>query len=342
MRRQDPNEELEIEALAVTERGASLSPLRYGAGPLGVHDCLVEVSACGICHSDLHMIDDDWRTTRYPLVPGHEVVGRVVARGAEAGGLEVGQRVGVGWQRSSCLRCRDCLRGDENLCARQRGTITHGHGGFASHLAIDARFCFPIPEGLSDEEAAPLLCGGITVYSGLRAAGMRGGQSIGVLGIGGLGPLAVQFAARMGNRVTAFTTSEDKAQLATDLGAAEAVLLEQGSPPRCSRPLDILLNTAPANLDWAAWLDLLDSDGTLCLVGVPSAPLKLPAFSLLSRRRRVMGSPIGGRAEMFEMLQAAVDLGVRPMIEAWPMAEADEALARLRENQVRYRAVLKM
>jgi len=331
---------MQVKAMAVMERGGTLVPFAYEAPPLGPHDVLLEVRACGICHSDLHMADDDWGIARFPLVPGHEVVGVVRERGREVSHLSPGDRVGVGWQRSSCLHCPDCLSGRENLCAESRGLIVGSPGGFADLLVADSRFCFPLPPGLPDEAAGPLLCGGVTVYSALRHAGMTSGQEVGVVGLGGLGHLAVQFASRLGNRVTAFTTSEDKVPFASRLGASHTVVVREGEKPRTERPLDILIQTVPRDPGLADFLDLLGSDGTLTFVGVPLEPIPLPVGSLLSRRRRIMASPIGGRALVAETLDVADRFGIRPVVETYPLTEAQKAFDRLRENRVRYRAVL--
>jgi uncharacterized zinc-type alcohol dehydrogenase-like protein len=188
-----------------------------------------------------------------------------------------------------------------------------------------------------------LLCGGVTVYSALRSAGMRSGQRIGVIGVGGLGHMAVLFASRLGNQVTVFTTSDDKAETASRLGAAEAVVVPAGDPPPApGRRLDLLLSTAPVSLDWPAYLEWLGSDGTMVLVAGPAEPVSFPFWSLLGKRRRIMGSPIGGRAVMTEMLGVADRFGIEPMIEVFPMAEVNRALDRVRANAVRFRAVLEV
>ncbi|MHC4945328.1 MAG: NAD(P)-dependent alcohol dehydrogenase [Planctomycetota bacterium] len=330
-----------INAMAVAEAGGTLSSWTYECPPLGPHDCLIKVKTCGICYSDVHMMDNDWQISQYPLVPGHEMVGEVVDTGAQVQQFAKGDRVGVGWQRTSCLVCRDCLEGHENLCNDTQGVITHGHGGFADHLVMDSRFCFPLPEALSTEKAGPLLCGGITVFSALLHAGMTSGQHIGVIGVGGLGHMAVQFASRMGNCVTVFTTSKDKAEFARILGAHEAVALEGGKvPDKLDVPLDILLNTVHVHLDWNAYLNLLGSDGVLTYVGVPAGPSEIDLTSLLFKRRRVMASPIGGRADMYRMLDIAAQLGIEPMVETFPLSECNAAIEKVRENRVRYRAVL--
>lgn len=330
----------EIRGWAAFEQGERIRPYTYSSGELGEQECLLRVISCGICHSDLHMLDNDWRMSRYPLIPGHEVVGEVVEVGKHIHHLKPGMRVGVGWQRSACLSCSTCLEGNENLCDEQQGLITNGHGGFADHLVVDAHFAFPLTDGLSDQHTGPLLCGGVTAYSALHYAGMTSGQHIGVIGIGGLGHLAVQFAARLGNKVTVFTTSEDKASFASELGAHDAIVVPRGeSPTAPKQPLDILLNTVPATLDWASYLELLKADGTFTLVAGPGK-LTLPFPALMSKRRRVMGSVIGGRAIMTKMLEVADTFGIEPVIETFAFEDVNEALQKVKENTIRYRAVL--
>lgn len=330
---------MNILAMAASEPRSQLQSWSYQTQTVQPFDCIVKVLACGICHSDIHMIDNDWRISRYPLVPGHEIVGEVIETGSLAT-VKTGDRVGIGWQRSSCMRCDDCWRGNENLCEFSEGVITHGHGGYASHVQIDSRFCFPIPPEIPTEAAGPLLCGGATVYSALRLAGMGSGQRIGVIGIGGLGHMAVLFASRLGNDVTVFTTSPEKAEQAASLGAQEAVVCKPGERPKTRRKLDIIINTVPVGLDWKAYLNLLDSDGTLTFVGVPAEPASIPIDTLLGKRRRVTASVIAGRFVIRDMLRLAASHGVHPLIETFPLSEANRAVEKVRANAVRYRAVL--
>lgn len=331
---------MQVKAWAAMSVGSNLMPFEYELEIEGPYEVLVEVETCGICHSDIHMIDNDWGMSRYPLVPGHEVIGKVVAMGEAVEGLALGQRVGIGWQASACMTCPDCLAGNENLCDANKGLIVTGGGGFASHVKVDGRFAFPLPEGLPPE-ASPLLCGGVTVYSALRAAGMRSGQQIGVIGLGGLGHMAVLFASRLGNSVTVFTTTPAKAEQARQLGADVAVLLPRdGRAPKPNQRLHILLVTVSQSLDWQGFLEWLGSDGTLAIVGAVAKPLEIPLWALLRKRRRVMASPIGGRAIMIEMLDLAARLGIRPQVEAFPMKEVNSAIEKVRNNQIRYRAVL--
>jgi uncharacterized zinc-type alcohol dehydrogenase-like protein len=287
------------------------------------------------------MIHDDWDISRYPLVPGHEVIGEVVEVGSQVTHLKTGDRVGVGWQQGACMQCRDCLKGHQNLCDQAEGLIVSGYGGFADYMVVDSRFAFLLPEGISTESAGPILCGGVTVYAGLRNAGMGSGQEIGVIGIGGLGHLAVQFASRLGNRVTVFTTSADKAEFATQLGAHEAILVPAGgSPPLPVNRLNIIINTANQALDWLGYVNYLDSNGTFVFVGMPSEPLTIPVTPLTSKQRRIMGSEIGSPAMITEMLDVVEKFGIQPMVELFPLAQANEALQRVLDNKVRYRAVL--
>ncbi len=329
-----------IHAMAALSQGAALTPYQYEAPKLGPFDCLIKVKACGLCHSDIHIIDGTL-APNYPLVPGHEVVGEVIEKGAMVEGLKIGYRVGVGWQRSACLACRDCLRGQENLCSENKAVIMHGHGGFADYLVMDSRFCFPMPAGIATEAAGPLMCGGATVYSGLRNGGMSSGQEIGVVGVGGLGHLAVQFATKLGNRVTAFTTSPDKADLAVRLGAHE-VVVTRDAKPIVKRPLDILVITAPARLDWNAYLELLGSNGTMVFLPVIEEPLSINPWLLIFKQRRLMGSVIGGRKTITETLDIAERYEVAPIIETFTLAEANTAVAKVRDNTIRFRAVILM
>jgi uncharacterized zinc-type alcohol dehydrogenase-like protein len=208
-----------IKAFAALEAKSRLQAFEVPVTPLGEQDVLVTISHCGLCHSDIHLIDNDWQVSSYPLVPGHEVIGTVSKRGAGVQHLQLGQRVGIGWQRSACLTCEYCIRGDENLCTAQQATCVGHFGGFASAIQIDGRFAFPIPEALRSEQAAPLLCGGITVYAPLRTYGITPNMKIGVIGIGGLGHLALQFARAFGCDVTAFSSTPDKEAEAIHFGA---------------------------------------------------------------------------------------------------------------------------
>jgi len=324
-------------ALAATR---PLEPWSYEPAPLGHDDVEIAISHCGVCHSDLHLIDDDWNRSSYPLVPGHEIVGLVTAAGAGSA-LSVGQRVGVGWQRSACLACDECLGGDENLCAKQQAVCVGHPGGFAERIRTDGRFVFPLPESLESATAAPLLCGGATVFAPLLRLGVDATWSVGVVGVGGLGHLALRFARAFGCEVTAFSSRPDKRAEAQRLGAHHVSSSSDVRELRKhARRFDLLLSTAPAKLDWVAFLETLRPNGVLCLVGAPQGLMSFPPSQLLGGQRSICGSDIGSRAAIRAMLDFAARHGIAADVERLPMAEANRAVERVRRNEARYRMVL--
>jgi uncharacterized zinc-type alcohol dehydrogenase-like protein len=332
-----------IAAFAAREKRARLEAFSYDEGPLGPADVEIQVAHCGLCHSDLHLIDDSWSRSRYPLVPGHEIVGTVVACGAQVRELRPGQRVGVGWQRSACLSCDLCVAGRENLCPQQEATCLGHPGGLAERVRVDARFAFPLPEGMNGAQAAPLLCGGVTVYAPLRRFEVGPHSRVAVVGIGGLGHLALLMLRAFGCEVTAFSTSASKRDEALAMGAHDfAASNEPRSVLAHEGRFDLVLSTVHARLDWTTYLRTLRPRGTLCLVGAPPGLLQIPASLLVTGERSIAGSDIGGRASIREMLQFCGRHGIGPRIEELPMTEENVNLAveRLRENKVRYRAVL--
>ncbi|MEM7038077.1 MAG: NAD(P)-dependent alcohol dehydrogenase [Bacteroidota bacterium] len=334
---------MEVKAFAAMEARAALVPYTYEAPTPGPLEVLLEVSHCGICHSDVHMVDNDWRISRFPLVPGHEVVGTIVAKGDAVDGLDIGQRVGVGWQSGSCMDCEWCADGQENLCATSTGTCVGRHGGFGTHMLTDSRFALPIPEGLASDIAAPLLCGGITVYSPLRRYGVGAGSRVGVVGIGGLGHLAVQFAHKMGAEVTAFTSSPDKQALARNLGANHVVNSRDPQAIKAARAtLDLIVVSATAKLDWRVYVKALRPNGKVCFVAGSAGNLDIPAGMLIDGQKSVSGSVIGDPGRIREMLAFAAEHGVGAQIEVMPAAEVNTAMDRVRNNQARFRMVLEM
>ncbi len=329
-----------IHAHAAHEPRAPLTPYAIETGPLRPFEVELAVTHCGICHSDIHLIDDDWQISQYPLVPGHEVVGTVAACGPAVTDVRVGQRVGVGWQSGSCLTCEWCLRGDEMCCAQAEATCVGRPGGFADRLRVDSRFAHPLPDALTSEHAAPLLCAGITVYAPL-AADVRPGMRVGIIGIGGLGHLALQFARAMGAEVTAFSTTPEKAAEAERCGARHFVVSSDARQMEQARgTLDYLLSTVTVPLDWPLWLDLLRHRGTLTLVGASPGTVSVSPMALIVGQKAIRGSAIGGRAAMRAMLAFAARTGVRPQVEVVPLREVNAALAKVRANQARYRIVL--
>ncbi len=330
-----------IQGLAAHAAGAELLPFRYEPGALGARDVEIGITHCGICHSDLHLISNDWGISQYPFIPGHEVIGTITEVGTDVHLLSVGQRVGLGWQSNSCGECEWCTRGMENLCASSEGTCVRRHGGYATHVRANARFVFPIPDALNSEHAAPLLCGGITVYNPLRSHGINPSSRVGVIGIGGLGHLAIQFARVFGAEVTAFSTSAEKEKEARGLGAHRFVnTRESRALKEVVGSLDFVINTANADQDWSVYIQTLRPTGTLCFVGVPPSPISMQAFPLIAGMRSITGSPIGSPHMIREMLDVAARHQVKAITQSFPMAKVNDALAKVKKNKVRYRAVL--
>jgi len=316
-------------------------PFRYDPGDLGLEEVEIGVSHCGICHSDVHLISNDWGISQYPLIPGHEVIGTVMEIGKGVRSLSVGQRVGLGWQSNSCGQCEWCIRGMENLCPALEATCLRRHGGFANRVRANARFAIPIPEALPSQEAAPLLCGGITVYNPIRSLGVNPSSRVGVVGIGGLGHLALQFARVFGAEVTAFSTSPAKEEDALALGAKRFVNTRETKAMReMLGSQDLILSTVNGNEDWAPFIQALRPTGTLCFVGVLPSAISVQTLPLISGVRSITGSPIGSPHQLREMLDVAVRHGVQAKTEQFAMATANEAIDKVKKNKVHYRAVL--
>jgi uncharacterized zinc-type alcohol dehydrogenase-like protein len=331
----------EIHGLAVHAAGAQLVPYRYEPGELKTNEVEVKITHCGVCHSDIHLIDNDWGLSRYPFIPGHEIVGTVSAVGSQVRDLTVGQRVGIGWQADSCGICEWCRQGDEHLCAAAQPTCVGRNGGYADSIRVNARFAIPVPDALESENVAPLLCAGITVYSPLHNLGVRPASRVGIIGIGGLGHLGLQFARAFGAEVTAFSTSTDKEEEARRLGADHFVnTRDNGTLKKLAGSFDLLLSTVGADQDWQSIVNGLRPKGTLCIVGVPPSPISIQAFPLIGGQKSISGSPTGSPRDLYQMLDVAARHGVKAITERFPMANANEALVRVKKNQVRYRAVL--
>jgi uncharacterized zinc-type alcohol dehydrogenase-like protein len=330
-----------IQGLAAHAAGAELLPFRYDPGELGPQEVEIGVSHCGICHSDLHLIANDWGISQYPFIPGHEVVGAITAVGAEVRSLTVGQRVGLGWQSNSCGQCEWCMKGMENLCATSEATCVHRNGGYAQRVRANARFVAPIPSALPSEQAAPLLCGGITVYNPMRAHCINPSSRVGVIGIGGLGHLAIQFARVFGAEVTAFSSSPAKEEEARELGASHFVNSRETKAMReVTGSLDLILSTVNANEEWNTYIQALRPTGTLCMVGIPPSPMVVQALPLIAGIRSITGNPTGSPSRLREMLDVAARHGVQAKTERFAMAAANEAIEKVKKNKVRYRAVL--
>lgn len=330
-----------INAYVAHKPNQPLEPFTYEPEELAPHDVEIAITHCGICHSDVHILDGDWGDN-YPAVAGHEIIGHVTALGSQVTSLKVGDRVGVGWQSGSCMDCEWCVQGDVNLCAKMVATCKGRFGGFADKIRTDSRFAFPIPDGLSSENAAPLLCGGITVYSPLRHFGITPASKVGVIGIGGLGHLALQFANAFGCEVTAFSTSPDKEAEAKSFGAHHFInTREEGVFKPLKRRYDVILSTVNVNLDWYSYLRALRPNGLLCFVGVTGGKLEIPHHAL-GGQKSIRTGAIGGRTTIREMLEFAERHNIVAQTEVMPVSEVNTALDKVRNNQARYRMVLEM
>lgn len=330
-----------IKALAAARPGAPLEPFEFDPGPLGPEQVEIAVEYCGICHSDLSMLNNAWAMSQFPLVPGHEVSGKVIATGQQVKGLKVGQRVGVGWFSGSCMACPQCLSGHHNLCATTEGVIVGRHGGFANRVRCHWVWATPLPDALDARSAGPLFCGGITVFNPILQCGVLPTHRVGVIGIGGLGHMALQFLNKWGCEVTAFTTSDSKRDEARKLGAHHVVNLRDANQlQRIAGSLDFLLSTVNAPLQWETILGCIAPRGRLHIVGAVLEPIPVAAFSLITAQRSISGSPVGSPAATATMLDFCARHRIAPTIEVFPMTRANEALEHLHAGKARYRIVL--
>jgi uncharacterized zinc-type alcohol dehydrogenase-like protein len=330
-----------IQGWAATAPGKPLVPFSYDPGPLGAEEVEVAVEYCGLCHSDFSVLKNDWQNTTYPVVPGHEVVGRVVALGEQAKGLKVGDRVGIGWSAQSCMHCHECLSGDHQLCATVVPTILGHHGGFADRVRAHWAWAIPLPEGIDMATTGPLLCGGVTVFTPLAAYGIRPTDRVGIVGIGGLGHMGIKFANAWGCEVTAFTSSESKSAEARSFGAHHVVSSRDPKALAAAAwTLDLLVITANVSLDWPTYLETLKPKGRLHFVGAIPEPIGFHAFSLIFTQRTISGSPTGSPTMIASMLDFAARHKLAPQVEYFPMSRVNDALEHLAAGKARYRIVL--
>jgi uncharacterized zinc-type alcohol dehydrogenase-like protein len=307
---------------------------------LGDEDVEVVVEHCGLCHSDLSVLNDEWGISQFPAVLGHEVIGRITAVGAAAKRLSVGQRVGIGWYSGSDMSCRQCMSGNHHLCPNGQATIIGHRGGFASHVRAHWAWALPLPEKLNFADAGPLLCGGITVFSPLMMHATPTSR-VGIIGIGGLGHMAVKFAAAYGCDVTAFTSSESKFNEARGFGANHVVSSKDSAAiKKLAGSFDLLISTVNVTLDWGALIDTLAPNGRLHIVGAVLEPIPVPAFPLILGQRSVSGSPTGSPVAIETMLEFASRHNIAPQTEHYPMSKINDAFARLESGKARYRIVL--
>lgn len=331
----------EIHGWAAHGAKQKLEPFTFDAGPLAPEEVEMAVEYCGLCHSDLSILNNDWGLSRYPVILGHEAVGRIVATGDYVKGLHIGQRVGIGWSAGSCMHCHECMTGNHNLCPEVAATIIGHHGGFADRLRAHWAWTIPLPDALDISSAGPLLCGGITVFAPLLRHGVKPTDRVGVVGIGGLGHLALKFANAWGCEVTAFTSNVSKIEELRALGAHRVVSSRNSTEIlAAANSLDFLLITVNTPLDWTALLKTLKPNGRMHVVGAVLEPMPISAFDLIMSQKSISGSPTGDPSAISAMLDFAARHGIAPQVEHFPLSRVNEAIEHLAAGKARYRVVL--
>ncbi len=339
-----------VKGYAAKKAKAPLGPFEFERREVGKNDVLIDIKYCGICHSDIHQARDEWGGSIFPMVPGHEIVGKVAAVGESVKGFKAGDTAGVGCFVDSCRKCASCREGLQQYCENEialtyNGTELDGEtptfGGYSTKIVVNQDYVLRVPDSIPMEKAAPLLCAGITLYSPLRHWRARRGMKVGVMGLGGLGHMGVQIAAAMGCEVTIFSSSERKRGDAKKLGAARYVAgLGESDRDKLAGSQDLIISTISAPIDLTPYLGLLKRDGTMVLVGVPDKPTPLGAMPLILKRRRLAGSLIGGIAETQEMLDFCGKHGLGSWVEVIPIKKVNEAYAKIVAGEVRYRFVI--
>jgi uncharacterized zinc-type alcohol dehydrogenase-like protein len=343
---------LPVRGYAAHSPTSALEPFSFERRELGARDVLIDIHFCGICHSDIHQVRGEWNNSTYPMVPGHEIVGRISRVGAEVTKFKEGDFAGVGCFVDSCRTCDNCTDGDEQYCERhvaqtynstEMDEQTPTYGGYSSHIVVDENYTLKISPDQPLSGVAPLLCAGITTYSPLRRFNVREGQKVGVVGLGGLGHMGVKLAASMGADVTVFSTSPSKEADARRLGAHNFVVTKDPQNlATLAGKYDFILDAVSAPHDFNMYLNLLRRHGVMVLVGAPETPAEVHAFSLIANGRSLTGSMIGGIAETQEMLDYCVEKNITSDVEVIPVERIAEAYERTVKGDVRYRFVIDM
>ena len=339
-------------AYAAQDKTSPLAPWQFERRNPGPHDVEIDIHFCGVCHSDLHQVRDEWGGSIYPMVPGHEIVGKVAAVGTAVTKFKVGDIAAVGVMVDSCRTCKNCEKQMEQYCVEgmtgtyngyERDKKTMTQGGYSSAIVTDERWVYHVSDKLDMAATAPLLCAGITTYSPLRFAGVTKGMKVGIIGLGGLGHMGVKFAVSFGAEVTLISTSPSKQKDAERLGAHHFLLsTDQEAMKKFQGYFDVLLDCVSANHDYGMYLNLLDLEGKLLSVGLPSENPEVSPFALITNRRSITGSMIGGTAETQEMLDYCAAHNIVSDVEVIPVQKVNDAYERMLKNDVRYRFVLDM
>lgn len=339
-------------AYAAQDKTSPLAPWQFERRNPGPHDVQIDIHFCGVCHSDLHQVRDEWGGSIYPMVPGHEIVGKVTAIGSAVTRFSIGDTAAVGVMVDSCRTCKNCEQQMEQYCEEgmtgtyngyERDKKTMTQGGYSSAIVTDERWVYQVSDKLDLAATAPLLCAGITTYSPLRFAGVTKGMKVGIIGLGGLGHMGVKFAVSFGAEVTLISTSPSKQKDAERLGAHHFLLsTDKEAMKKYKGYFDVLLDCVSANHDYNNYLNLLDLEGKLMVVGLPSENPEVSPFALITNRRTITGSMIGGTKETQEMLDYCAEHNIVSDVEVIPVQQINEAYERMLKNDVRYRFVLDM
>lgn len=330
-----------IRAYAAFEPKGKFQQFEFEAGELGAEQVEIKVSHCGICHSDLSMRNNDWGMTAFPFVGGHEAVGEVVALGANTKGLKIGDKVGLGWNAATCGHCDNCISGFQINCPNLEGTIVERHGGFADRVRCNWDWAVKLPDELDASKAGPLLCGGITVFNPFVQNEIKPTDKVGVIGIGGLGHLALQFADKWGCEVTAFTSDLSKTDDLKAMGADFVVNSRDSAEiEKLAGKFDMILSTVNVSMDWKSYLNALAPKGKLHLVGATLEPIPLVSFSVIMGQKSVTGTATGSPAVVRKMLEFCARHNIETVTENFKMSEINEAFEHLESGKARYRIVL--
>ena len=341
-----------VKAFAAQNAAAPLAPFDFERRELKAQDVLIDILFSGVCHSDLHQVRDEWGGSMYPMVPGHEIVGKVIKVGSEVKKFVPGNTAGIGVMVDSCRECKPCKNKMEQYCAEgmtgtyngfERDKTTIAQGGYSTQIVCDERWVYHVADSLDMAGVAPLLCAGITTYSPLKYANVKAGDKVAVAGLGGLGHMAVKFAVAMGAEVTMLSTSPSKEADARKLGAHNFVLsTDEASMKKLESHFDVVLDAVSGNHDYEIYLKLLDVNGKLLVVGLPKDQPKVNTFELIKNRRCIIGSMIGGTAETQEMLDFCAEKNIVADVEVIPMQYINDAYERMLKNDVKYRFVIDM
>ncbi|MEQ7873877.1 NAD(P)-dependent alcohol dehydrogenase [Sphingomonas sp. ASV193] len=345
---------MHVHGYAALKKGGAMQPVQFDRKPLSAGEVAIDSTHCGVCHSDLHQVNDDWKNSLYPCLPGHEIVGTVREVGEGVTKYKAGDRVGVGCMVNSCQQCDYCKAGEEQYCSGPKSCTltyngpkvpdgTNSYGGYSNGIIVREEFVLSIPEAISSEEAAPILCAGVTTYQPMKHFKVKAGDTVGVAGIGGLGHMAIQTAKALGATVVALSTSPEKAEEAEKLGASKLIDMgDKKAVEEAKQSLDFLISTIPYPHDLNPYVGMMKTDSTIAVVGNLIEFPTIESGPLVMNRIRIAGSLIGGVADTQEILDFAAEKGIRPEIELIDIATIDDAFKRMKDEDVRFRHVIDM